>query len=150
MKLFTTVLMLCLMSAQVWAQDPTDDAVTGAIVPAATKAEGKTMDKKFWLLAAGLNTSMLLDTKNTFEVMDRCPRCEESNPYARPFIERGPKLTYPAAFAFDAGVMYLATKMRTAKNPAIRRIWWLVPAVLTVGHTHAYFSNLNTGKQPGK
>jgi len=99
-------------------------------------------DTKFWLLSAALNTAMLLDTKSTFDVKRRCARCVETNPLVAPFINRGPTVAFAAAEAFDVGVLTLAARMRKADRASVRRLWWVVPAVLTLGHAVAYRHNL--------
>ena len=38
-------------------------------------SRGQGTDVRFWLLAAALNTAMMLDTKSTFDVKRRCVRC---------------------------------------------------------------------------
>ena len=103
-------------------------------------------DKKFWLTAAALNVSMVLDTKSTFDVVSRCARCFEANPFAAPFIARGPVVAYAAGEAFDAGVMLLAAEMKGAKRPLFRRTWWLVPLALSAGHMVALQHNVNVAR----
>src|SRR5262245_19331674 len=103
-------------------------------------------DKKFWMVTAGLTTSMLLDTKSTFDVARWCRTCEEANPIVRPFVERGPALTFSAGLAFDAGVMTIAAKMKGSERPWARRTWWVVPVALMRGHTIAWRHNVNLGR----
>ena len=100
-------------------------------------------DKTFWLVAAGLNATMLLDTKSTFDVMLRCTSCYEANPFVRPFVQRGRALTFSAGVAFDAGVMAVAARMKRSERAWARRIWWVAPAALMVGHTKAWRHNTN-------
>ena len=94
-------------------------------------------DRKLTVVAAGLYGAMLIDTKSTFESRAWCPRCVEGNPFVAPFVEAGPATTYSAGLAFDTGVIYLAAKMRNASNPAVRRIWFVLPVALTAGHVIA-------------
>jgi hypothetical protein len=84
----------------------------------------------------------VLDTASTFDVMSRCPRCVETNPYVAPFIKRGPRVAFAAGEAFDVGIMAIAAWMRGAPRPAFRKIWWVAPAALTAGHLVAYRLNL--------
>ena len=98
-------------------------------------------DKKFWLVAGGLTTAMLLDTKSTFEVGKRCSDCYEANPVVAPFVRQGPTTTFAAGLAFDAGVMTVAYKMKGSENTWARRTWWVVPAALVIGHSIAYRHN---------
>lgn len=103
-------------------------------------------DTKFWLTAAALNVAMIADTKSTFDVKRRCEICYEMNPYAAPFVARGPALTYAAGEAFDIGVMVVAAKMKGSENTFYRRTWWVVPIALTTGHMLAYRHNLGVAK----
>jgi len=103
-------------------------------------------DTKFWLTAAALNAAMIADTKSTFDVMRRCAICYEKNPYAAPFVARGPIVTYAAGEAFDVGVMVVAAKMKGSDNRVYRRTWWVVPIALTTGHVLAYRHNLGVAR----
>lgn len=103
-------------------------------------------DTKFWLTAAALNAAMIADTKSTFDVMRRCAICYENNPYAAPFVARGPIVTYAAGEAFDVGVMVVAAKMKGSDNKLYRRTWWIVPIALTTGHVLAYRHNIGVAR----
>jgi hypothetical protein len=103
-------------------------------------------DTKFWLTAAALNVAMIADTKSTFDVIKRCDICYEKNPYAAPFVARGPVVTYAAGEAFDIGVMVVAAKMKGSENKLYRRTWWVVPIALTTGHMLAYRHNLGVAR----
>jgi len=118
-------------------------AFTAASFAQSAERTSGAKDKKFWLVAAGLNTAMLLDTKSTFDVSRWCPSCEEKNPFVRPFVERGPALTFSAGVAFDAGVMTIAAKMKRSERAWVRRTWWVVPVALISGHTIAWRHNVN-------
>jgi len=100
----------------------------------------------FWVTGAALNASMILDTKSTFDVLRRCDRCFEADPYAAPFIARGPVVAFTAGEAFDIGVMVVAAKMKGAKRPLYRRAWWVVPVALTAGHLLAARHNMNLAR----
>jgi hypothetical protein len=102
-------------------------------------------DFKFWTVGGLLGTAMLLDTKSTFDVLGRCARCYEANPYVAPFVNRGPGVTFTAGVALDVGIMAIAAKMKTSRHERFRRIWWVVPVVLTAGHLLAYRHNLRVG-----
>lgn len=116
------------------------------VVERSEVTRSRTADAKFWVLGAALNMAMLLDTKSTFDVKARCARCTESNPLVAPFIDRGPVVAFAAAEAFDIGVMTVAARMRRAERASVRRLWWVVPAVLTVGHAIAYRHNQRIGR----
>ena len=103
-------------------------------------------DTKFWLTAAALNVAMIADTKSTFDVINRCEFCYEKNPYAAPFVARGPAVTYAAREAFDIGVMVVAARMKGSENKFYRRTWWIVPIALTTGHVMAYRHNLGVAR----
>ena len=103
----------------------------------------RVLDKKFWTVAAVLNTAMVLDTKSTFDVVRACESCREANPLVAPFIRRGPAVTFTAGEFFDAGVMTVAARMKAANRPWVRRTWWAVPAALVAGHAIAQHHNLN-------
>jgi hypothetical protein len=124
--------------------------VSGAVVPpvpvAVEPAGQRVGDLKFWLVGAALNTAMIFDTRSTFDVKRRCARCVEADPFAAPFIERGPALAYSAGEAFDVGVLALAARMKGAQRASVRRLWWVVPAALTAGHILAYRSNLRVAQ----
>ncbi|MEO8481006.1 MAG: hypothetical protein ABI634_02280 [Acidobacteriota bacterium] len=107
----------------------------------------KVLDKKFWVMAAALNTAMTLDTKSTFDVVRTCRGCREANPLVAPFVRRGPALTFTSGEFFDAGVMTLAAKMKSARRSWVRRTWWVAPAALVVGHSIAYRHNVNLLKK---
>jgi len=106
----------------------------------------RVIDMKFWLTAAALNSAMIADTKSTFDVIHRCDICYEKNPYAAPFVARGPALTYAAGEAFDIGVMVVAAKMKGSDNKVYRRTWWVMPIALTTGHLLAYRHNLGVAR----
>jgi hypothetical protein len=100
-------------------------------------------DRKFWAVAAALNTAMVLDTKSTFDVVNVCRMCREANPFVAPFVRRGPAVTFVAGEVFDAGVMSIAAKMKASDRTWVRRTWWVMPAALGVGHTIALRHNRN-------
>jgi hypothetical protein len=82
--------------------------------------------------------SMVFDLDSTFRVMGPCV---EGDPFARPFVNRGAKVAYPAALAFDGFVMWLVDRMNRSWNPAIRKIRYVIPGSLIVGHINAGFGN---------
>jgi hypothetical protein len=95
----------------------------------------------FWALGGALGTAMLLDVRSTFDALGRCPRCYEGNPFAAPFVNRGPTTTVSAGLALDVSVMAVAARMKRSPHARFRRIWWVVPAALTTGHVIAYRHN---------
>jgi len=142
--------LLVVLAGTAWADNPQVETgndvqpiVTHEDVPVVDAFVGKARvaDRKFWLVGAALNAAMLLDTKSTFDVRRRCARCVESNPYAAPFVNRGPVVAFTAGQVFDVGIMMLAVKMKASRKPQIQKIWWLVPVALTSGHLIAYQHN---------
>src|SRR5260221_11706775 len=102
MRWLLSLALLVVAPTTTWAQEP--DRSEGTSVEASVTAEPshtKVADKKFWLLGAALNTSMLLDTKSTVDVTRRCIRCVDTNPYPAPFVNRGPAVAFTAGEAFD-------------------------------------------------
>jgi hypothetical protein len=98
--------------------------------PAAASAQERgATDRKFWLLAGALAGASAADTATTFGVHGRGGR--ERNPLTRPFIERGPAVTYPAMVAWNVGALALTAKWRRDGKR-----WWWVPAAALAG-THA-------------
>ncbi len=112
------------------------------------KAPENVTDKKFWAVAGALTTTMLLDTKSTFEVDKRCTDCYEANPFVAPFVRQGATTTYVAGLAFDAAVMTVAAKMKGSEKTWVRRTWWVIPAALIAGHSMAYRHNNNLARNP--
>jgi hypothetical protein len=146
-------MMLALLSTPAWAQttahdrgevDPPqlhtheDVTVVETYVP---EHADRVADKAFLLVGSSLMSAMLLDTKSTFDAFSRCTTCYEANPYAAPFVNRGPAVAFTAGVAFDIGVMTIAAKMKGSDNPVLRRIWWVAPVALTTGHLLAYRHN---------
>jgi len=155
MKRYTacSIALLVVLSGTAWADDlqlnrETQVAPTVTLLdaPVAVIYSGevrgpRVVDPKFWSLGAALNAAMVLDTRSTFDALRRCVRCQESNPYAAPFVNRGPVVAFTAGEIFDVSIMALAAKMRGSTQPQIRRLWWLVPAALTSAHLVAYQHN---------
>ena len=90
---------------------------------------------------------MLIDTWTTFNVVKHCAHCREDNPYAEPFVKRGPVVATVAGQLFDVGVLAVAAKMKGSRNPRLRQIWWLVPVALTTGHVWAAHHNWQLAQQ---
>ena len=145
MATFSFVVITTLVANPSWAQQPVNqDGVT--VESRSNPEEKKTLDKKFWTVAIALNVSMAMDTKSTFDVFERCNKCYEANPYARPFVNRGPVVAFTAGQAFDIGLMYTSALMKGSKHPAFRKIWWVIPVSMTVGHLAAYQHNIHVAR----
>jgi len=147
----TTMMMMMMMMLATAGVARAQDAVAAA-PPATAQIEtpsrphGRVADAKFWALGGGLVSSMLMDTKSTFDVSVRCPDCIEANPFVAPFVNRGPKPTYIAGLAFDAGVMVVAAKMKGSEHAWARHTWWAIPGALIAGHAIAYRHNVNLAR----
>jgi hypothetical protein len=139
-RAFSITALVVTLASPSWAQQTT------ASDPQAQETRAKVADKKFWLVAAALNGAMIMDTKSTFDVDRRCANCVETNPYAAPFVNRGPAVTFTAAETFDMGVMFIAFKMKGSERPQVRNVWWVMPVALTAGHVAAYRHNLKVGQ----
>jgi hypothetical protein len=105
------------------------------------------LDRKFAVVSAGLLGAMTFDLYSTFKSESWCPGCREANPYAAPFVDRGPGPAFAAGALFDAGVLGLAAAMRRSSNPAIRRIWWVPSVALMAGHGLAARHNFGLREQ---
>jgi hypothetical protein len=102
----------------------------------------RVVDRKFVFLGVGLASTMSFDVYTTFRANAWCPRCREDNPYAAPFVSRGPGATYAAGALFDTGMLGLTAAMRRSSNPAVRHIWWLPSVAVITGHALAIRHNL--------
>jgi hypothetical protein len=144
-RLLAVVLLVVSAATAVRAQEhvTTSEGVTASLAPSPEGSASRILDRKFWVVAAGLNAAMVLDTKSTFDVARACQTCREANPLVAPFLRRGPIVTLAAGEAFDAGVMAIAAKMKASDRTWVRRTWWVVPAALGVGHTIAQRHNYN-------
>ena len=153
--------MLLMLSGRVWAQEPQpaapetpapvggslevrthEDVIVVEEYPEQPSARRDATDKKFWVVSGLLGTAMMFDTKSTFDVLNRCARCHETNPYAAPFVNRGPAAAVGAGIAFDIGVMAVAKQMKGSTKPQLRRTWWIAPVAITAAHVVAYRHNL--------
>ena len=147
MATFFFVVMATLVASPGWAQEPPQPAAQdGVTAETRSNPEKKVLDKKFWTVAIALNAAMIMDTKSTFDVFERCNKCYESNPYARPFVNRGPAVAFTAGQVFDIALMYTAFKMKGAEHPAFRKIWWVIPVSMTLGHLAAYQHNIHVAR----
>lgn len=162
-RFLSALLITCAITRGASAQDvtPVEHLDLGDFTPSVTlsapsyredvtvTAEKPPSDRRaggvgFWTVGGLLGTAMLLDTKSTFDVLNRCTRCYEGNPYVAPFVNRGPKVAFSAGLGFDVGVMAVAASMKRSER--FHRIWWVVPIALTAGHVWAYRHNLNVAR----
>ncbi len=101
------------------------------------RGKRRAVDEGFVALGFALGSAMSVDTYSTFASLGWCPSCQEENPYAAPFVSRGPLAAYATGIAFDVGVMGAAAAMRKSANPALRKIWWAPAVALILGHGFA-------------
>jgi hypothetical protein len=149
MATLSLVVLTTFVASPSWAQQPPPTPIIqdGVTVEARSNPEEKpVLDKKFWTVAIALNAAQVMDTKSTFDVFARCNKCYEANPYARPFVNRGPAVAFTAGQAFDIGLMYTAAKMKGSKHPVFRNIWWVIPVSMTIGHLAAYQHNIHVAR----
>lgn len=144
----SAIAILLALSGTSRAQDLTVPVISPVQATFSTSARdherpsAKIVDKKFVLVVSALNAAMIADTKSTFDVMQRCDQCYEANPYARPFINHGPVVSFTAGEAFDITVMAVAAKMKGSDRNAFRKTWWVIPIALTTGHLIALQHNM--------
>ncbi len=106
----------------------------------------KVTDAKFWVVAAALNTAMVLDTQSTFAVSKRCPDCYEADPFVAGVVAKGAPATFIAGEAFDIALMTVAAKMKSSETGWVRHTWWVMPVAMTVGHAIAFRHNTNLAR----
>ena len=147
-KLCGAVLLVLATAAASQAQTREDDQLPPPILTPVTVPHGnpevpkkKVTDTKFWVVAAALNTAMVLDTQSTFAVSKRCPDCYEADPFVAGVVAKGAPATFVAGEAFDIALMTVAAKMKGSDTPWVRHTWWVMPVALTVGHAIAFRHN---------
>ncbi len=107
----------------------------------------QTVDWKFLSVAVMLHGAMIMDLKSTYYALDRCPMCFEGNPYARPFVERGPATAYIAATVFQSVMMYISYRMQKSDDKFLRKTWFVLPMITTGSHALLTNRNYNLGRQ---
>jgi len=147
-KLFGAVLLVLAAASVSQAQTREDDQLPPPIRTPVSVPHGdteapkkKVTDAKFWVVAAALNTAMVLDTQSTFAVSKRCPDCYEADPFVAGVVAKGAPATFVAGEAFDIALMTVAAKMKGSDTPWVRHTWWVMPVALTVGHAIAFRHN---------
>ncbi len=109
--------------------------------PQSVEAENNKPDKIFWATSAALISFSVFDLETTHSCIRR-GLCVEKNPLARPFISAGRPASYGFNIGLDAGVIYLAYRLRTHSNQKLCRLWWIVPAIFIMSHGAAAAANL--------
>ena len=91
----------------------------------------------FWTVASLFLGSVGLDVGSTLYVYPRCQPCVETNPLARPFVDR-PALLVGGAVILSGGVV-LGTRALKRRGS---KWWYVVPVVATAWHLAAARQNL--------
>ena len=105
------------------------------------KKSDKIVDTKFVLISSSLVASTVFDLETTFAAIKN-PQVREGNPVMRPFVNAGRPATYAFLGGVDAGVVYLSYRMKKSPNPAVRKLWWVVPVAMIASHAFAGGANL--------
>jgi len=90
-------------------------------------------------LYAGFAASVGADVASTVRFRATCPTCYETNVLMHPLVEAGPGPLVAASTLLAGGTVWLSEYLR--RQPATERVWWLVPALSTVGHFVAAWQN---------
>jgi hypothetical protein len=104
----------------------------------ASTVSAQTVDKKFVISSAFLVASSIYDNESTFHALKNCPTCREANPIMAPFVKRGRLTTYAVTAAVDTALIYWSYKLKQRHS----KLWWIVPAEVSVGHTIAATFNM--------
>lgn len=114
-----------------------------ALAQEEVKNNNEIVDTKFVVIASSLVAFTVFDVETTFAALKN-PRVSvrEGNPVMRPFVNRGRPATYAFLGGVDAGVIYASYRMKKSTNPAIRKLWWVVPIAMMASHAFAGGANL--------
>ncbi len=93
----------------------------------------KTIDKKFFAVSAALWGSTILDAETTHSCLG-LGTCREGNPVMRPFFKAGRPATYGFYAGANSAVLYLSYRLRKSSNPTARKLWWVMPVMMTASH----------------
>jgi hypothetical protein len=99
------------------------------------------LDKKFFAVSAALWGSTIFDTETTFSCIE-LGACREGNPIMQPFYKAGRPATYGFYAGVNGAVLYSSYRLRKSSNPTARKLWWVIPVVMTVSHALAGGTNL--------
>lgn len=106
-----------------------------------TEKSDKVIDTKFVFLTSSLVASTVFDVETTFAAIKN-PDVREGNPVMRPFVNAGRPATYAFLGGVDASIVYASYWMKKSTNPAVQKIWWVMPIVATASHAFAGGFNL--------
>lgn len=79
------------------------------------------------------------DLATTLRFRATCPSCYESNRLMHPLVQAGPVPMVVASSLLAGGTVLLSEYLR--RQPETERVWWLVPALGTLGHFIAAWRN---------
>jgi len=127
MKKLVILLSLLALSLSASAQD--------------AKENRRVIDAKFVAISTSMVAASIFDMETTFSAIKN-PGVHEGNPIMRPFVNAGRPATYAFIGGMDAGTLWLAYRAKKNPNPAIRKLWWLAPAIATATHAFAGGANL--------
>ena len=133
MRRILMVFLLLIPCAAISQEKPVEKKTNPAVVKPAKKP---VIDKNFCIASAVLTASTVYDLETTFAGIKNGAR--EGNPLMRPIVNAGRPVAYPVNIAIDTGIMYLSYRYKKKGNSG----WWLLPVVVTVGHTVAGSLNL--------
>lgn len=103
----------------------------------------KVADGNFWLMAGGLTVSTAYDVETTFHGIKYSPGFHERTSGMKPFVAHGRAATYAVQVTTNVGMMYMTYQFKKSKHQHIKKLWWIMPTLLTVGHT--YYGTRNLG-----
>ena len=98
---------------------------------------------KFSGALAMLGAATVFNLNTTFDVVRRCPTCEESNPLLQPIIKAGKPTAYAVFGALEGLAMWAAYKSRKRGQWH----WWIAPVLVSTLHVIAGMQNRNTLRQ---
>ena len=146
-----TVLVVLFTSNVAWAQVPPPTAppptqTTGADAGTPEKPQTPEIvvikspsffEWKFSTMLGLMSASTIWDVHTTFEVVKKCPSCEETNPFLRALIKAGKPTAYAVFGALEALTVWASYKSRKQGQWH----WWIAPAVVTATHIAAGLQN---------
>lgn len=95
------------------------------------------LDKPFVAMAALTAITAVYDIETTFQAMDRCAGCYESNAVLRPFVSGGRAPTYGITAALTSVSLAGSWHLRKSGN----RFWWAPLAGTALLHFFAAENN---------
>jgi hypothetical protein len=135
MKKILVLLLLFIPYSAIAQEKPIEKKTEPTVVKTKT-VKKPVIDKNFYIASAVLTASSVYDLETTFAALKNGAR--EGNPIMRPIINAGRPVAYPVNMAINSGIMYLSYRYKKRGYYG----WWLLPTVVTIGHTVAGSLNL--------